>query len=165
MLWAAIFPSINLANDPAREVIGRGVEQYVRAGRRTPQRRALPAPGPLRRSVSESTMRRAQRGPRDHAGDGRHVQQRAARDGARRRRRSSSPAFATFGTAASATDWWLGADDDSPRRMPPDEFVAHLTTIMVGAINGTGELLGIKIDADQPHPHRGPPATTRRLTI
>ena len=34
--------------------------------------------------------------------------------------------------------------------MPPDEFVAHLTTIMVGAINGTGELLGIKIDADLP---------------
>ena len=32
----------------------------------------------------------------------------------------------------------------------PIEFVAHLTTIMVGAINGTGELLGIKIDADQP---------------
>ena len=25
-----------------------------------------------------------------------------------------------------------------------------MTTIMVGAINGTGELLGIKIDADQP---------------
>ena len=33
--------------------------------------------------------------------------------------------------------------------MPPDEFVAHLTTIMVGAINGTCELLGIKIDPAQ----------------
>ena len=59
-------------------------------------------------------------------------------------------AFATFGTAASATDWWLGSEGDSPRRMPPDEFVAHLTTIMVGAINGTCELLGIKIDPDLP---------------
>ncbi len=59
-------------------------------------------------------------------------------------------AFATFGTAASATDWWLGAEADSPRRMPADEFVAHLTTIMVGAINGTCELLGIKIDPDLP---------------
>ena len=59
-------------------------------------------------------------------------------------------AFATFGSAASATDWWLGPDDDSPRRMPPDEFIAHMTTIMVGAINGTCELLGIKIDADLP---------------
>ena len=64
--------------------------------------------------------------------------------------RDRTAAFAIFGSAASATDWWLGADDDSPRRMPPDEFVAHLTTIMVGAINGTCELLGIKIDADLP---------------
>ena len=30
MLWAAIFPSINLASDPAREVIRRSVDQYVR---------------------------------------------------------------------------------------------------------------------------------------
>ncbi len=55
-------------------------------------------------------------------------------------------AFADFGTAASATDWWLGADNDSPRRMAPDKFVAHLTTIMMGAIYGTCELLGVKID-------------------
>ena len=34
--------------------------------------------------------------------------------------------------------------------MPADKFVAHMTTIMVGAINGTAELLGIEIDADQP---------------
>ena len=59
-------------------------------------------------------------------------------------------AFTIFGSAASATDWWLGADNDSPRRMPPDKFVAHLTTIMMGAIYGTCELLGIKIEADQP---------------
>src|SRR6201987_3289504 len=30
MLWATIFPSINLSSDPAREVIRRSVEQYVR---------------------------------------------------------------------------------------------------------------------------------------
>src|SRR3984893_14291064 len=30
VLWAAIFPSINLASDPAREFIRRSVEQYVR---------------------------------------------------------------------------------------------------------------------------------------
>ena len=34
--------------------------------------------------------------------------------------------------------------------MPPNEFVARLTTMMVGAINGTCELLGIKIDPDLP---------------
>ena len=34
--------------------------------------------------------------------------------------------------------------------MPADKFVAHLSTIMMGAIIGTGDLLGIKIEADQP---------------
>ncbi len=29
-------------------------------------------------------------------------------------------AFAAFGCAAAATDWWLGSDVDSPRRMPRD---------------------------------------------
>jgi hypothetical protein len=34
--------------------------------------------------------------------------------------------------------------------MAPEKFVAHLTTIMMGAIYGTGELLGVKFEADQP---------------
>lgn len=34
--------------------------------------------------------------------------------------------------------------------MPAEEFVNHLTTIMVGSINGTCELLGIWIDPDLP---------------
>ena len=84
MLWAAIFPSINVATDPAREVIRRSVEQYVRPGRRAPERGALPDAGPLRRAERVRDAG-AQRGARHHARDGRHVQQRAARDGARRR--------------------------------------------------------------------------------
>lgn len=34
--------------------------------------------------------------------------------------------------------------------MPPDEFIAHMSTIMLGAINGTCELLGINIDPELP---------------
>ena len=70
--------------------------------------------------------------------------------GARRGGASNSPRIRTSASVASATDWWLGVEQDSPRRMPADEFVAHLTTIMVGSINGTCELLGIKIDPDLP---------------
>jgi hypothetical protein len=57
---------------------------------------------------------------------------------------------AAFGSAASATEWWLGPDADSPRRMPREQFVAHLTTIMMGVIVGTAEALGLAIDPDQP---------------
>ncbi|MGH3562802.1 MAG: TetR/AcrR family transcriptional regulator, partial [Mycobacterium sp.] len=59
-------------------------------------------------------------------------------------------AFAAFGSAASATDWWLGPKQDSPRRMPYEAFVAHLTTIMMGVIYGTAEVLGIEINPDRP---------------
>ena len=55
-----------------------------------------------------------------------------------------------FGAAASATDWWLGGSDETPRRLPRDQFVAHMTTIMIGAINGTARLLGIRFDLDLP---------------
>ena len=59
-------------------------------------------------------------------------------------------AHATFGTAASATDWWLGPGPDSPRRMPRDTFIDYLATIMMGAIIGTTALLGIRIDPTLP---------------
>jgi AcrR family transcriptional regulator len=59
-------------------------------------------------------------------------------------------AFAAFGSAQSATDWWLGPTPGSPRRMPRDEFVAHLTTIMMGVIIGTAEVLGIRLDPSLP---------------
>jgi hypothetical protein len=59
-------------------------------------------------------------------------------------------AAATFGSASAATDWWLGSDPDSPRRMPSEEFVVHLTTIMLGTIQGTVDLLGIDLDPDLP---------------
>ncbi len=148
MLWAAIIPSINLATDPAREVIRRSVEQYVRLVDEHPNVVRFLMQGRFA-AQSESAMRAVNEGRgitlamadmfnnelREMELDGAAIE---------------LAAFATFGTAASATDWWLGPEGDSPRRMPSDVFVAHLTTIMVGAINGTCELLGIKIDPDLP---------------
>ena len=58
-------------------------------------------------------------------------------------------AHAAFGSAASATDWWLGPDPTARgecratvRRAP--------TTIMMGVIVGTAEVLGIAMDPDRP---------------
>ena len=109
MLWAAIFPSINLATDPAREVIRRSVEQYVDLVDQHPNVVRFLMQGRFAEQ-SESDDAGAQRGPRDHAGDGRHVQQRAARDGARRGGASNWRRSRPSATAASATDWWLGTD-------------------------------------------------------
>ena len=149
MLWAAIIPSINVETDSAREIVGRGVEHYVELVDQHPNVVRFLLQGRFA-DQSAAAMSDGEQGPRHHAGHRRHVQQRAARRWSSTGAAFELAAFAIFGTAASATDWWLGADDDSPRRMAADEFIAHLTTIMMGAINGTGELLGIKIDADQP---------------
>ena len=85
MLWGAIFPSIDLATDSAREVIRRSVEEYVNLVDKHPnvvrvfiQGRFA---GPVRGDGADP-----QRRPRDHPDHRRDVQQRAAGDGARPRR-------------------------------------------------------------------------------
>jgi AcrR family transcriptional regulator len=148
MLWAAIFPSIDLSVDSGREVIRRAVEQYVRLVDEHPnvirfliQGRFAEQSEPTMRALNESreiTLAMAElfdNELRDIELDGAALE---------------LAAYAAFGSIASATDWWLGAAQDSPRRMPSEEFVAHLTTIMIGSINGTCELLGIAIDPDLP---------------
>jgi AcrR family transcriptional regulator len=148
MLWSAIFPSIDLAADSGREVIRRSVEQYVRLVDDHPNVIRFLIAGRFAEQ-SESAMRALN--------ESREITLAMANmfdnelgeielDAAA----LELAAYAAFGSIASATDWWLGAADDSPRRMPSESFVAHLTTIMIGSINGTCELLGIKIDPDLP---------------
>lgn len=148
MLWAAIFPSINLSTDPAREVIRRSVEQYVRHVDEHPNVLRFLIQGRFAEQ-SESAMRAINEG-REITLAMANMFDEELRDIELDAAALELAAYAAFGSVASATDWWLGPEQDSPRRMPPEEFVAHLTTIMIGSINGTCELLGIKIDADLP---------------
>jgi AcrR family transcriptional regulator len=148
MLWTAIFPSINLATDSAREVIRRSVEEYVTLVDKHPnvlrvfiQGRSAATPQSTVKILNEGreiTLAMAdlfdnelREMELDHAA-------------------VELAAHAAFGSAASATEWWLGPEPDSPRRMPRDQFVAHLTTIMVGVIVGTADALGITMDPGQP---------------
>jgi AcrR family transcriptional regulator len=148
MLWSAIFPSINISTDPASAVIRRAVEQYVRLVDEHPNVVRFLMQGRFAEQ-SESTMRALN--------EGREITlamadmfnkelQEMELDGAA----FELAAFATFGAAASATDWWLGSQQNSPRRLPTEKFVEYLTTIMMGSINGTCEVLGIRIDPDVP---------------
>ena len=148
MLWAAIFPSINLASDPAREVIRRSVEQYVRLVDEHPS---------VIRFLLQGRFAEQSASAMSALNEGREITLAMAEMFNNELREMELDvtamelaAYSAFGSVASATDWWLGPEEDSPRRMPSEEFVAHLTTIMVGSINGTCELLGIKIDPDLP---------------
>jgi AcrR family transcriptional regulator len=151
MLWAAIFPSIDLSTDSAREVIRRAVEEYVILVDKHPnvlrvfiQGRSAATPQSTVRILNEGreiTLAMAdlfdnelQEMELDHAA-------------------VELAAHAAFGSAASATEWWLGPDPQTPRRMPREQFVAHLTTIMMGVIVGTAEALGISMDPDQTIDH------------
>lgn len=144
MLWAGIFSSIDLKTDSAREVIRRAVEEYVNLVDQHPnvlrvfiQGRSAASPQILDEgrgitlAVAEMFDNELREMELDHAA-------------------VELAGNAAFGSAASATEWWLGPEADSPRRMPRDQFVAHLTTIMVGVIVGTAEALGISMDPDRP---------------
>jgi AcrR family transcriptional regulator len=148
MLWAAIFPSLDLATDSAREVIRRSVDEYVSLIDKHPN--------VLRVFIQDRSAATAQSTALT-LNEGREITLAMAdmfdnelRDMELDHAAIELAAHAAFGSAASATEWWLGSDVDSPRRMPRDKFVEHLTTIMMGVISGTAELLGIKLDPDQP---------------
>lgn len=148
MLWAAIIPSINVETDSAREIVGRGVQHYVELVDQHPNVVRFLLQGRFA-DQSAAAMTTVNKG-RDITLAVADIISSELEDMALDPAAFELAAFAIFGTAASATDWWLGADDDSPRRMPADEFIAHMTTIMMGAINGTAELLGVKIDVNEP---------------
>ena len=110
MLWSAIFPSINVSTDSARDIVGRGVEQYVELVDEHPNVVRFLMQG---RFAEQSRVgdAGAQRGPRHHAGHRRHVQQRveemeldhAASSWRRSRRSARRPRRPTGGSAPSRT--------------------------------------------------------------
>lgn len=148
MLVEAIFPNIDIAADPTREVVGRTVAEYVALVELHPNVLRLILAGRFPESAESDTRA---------LNEGRVITMTiAAMIDNELAALSLDPAAlelaaaATFGSAASATDWWLGPDPDSPRRMPAADFVNHLTTIMLGTINGTAEVLGVDLDPDLP---------------
>jgi AcrR family transcriptional regulator len=148
MLWAEIFPVINLTTDPASAVIRKSIEQYVYLVDDHPNvvRFVLQGRFP---DQAEATMRAVNEG-REITLAMAELFNNELREMELDRDAIELAAFATFGTMASATDWWLGPAPDSPRQMARDKFIAHLTTIMMGAIIGTTTLLGVRIDPDLP---------------
>ncbi|WP_235632816.1 MULTISPECIES: TetR/AcrR family transcriptional regulator [Mycobacteriaceae] len=148
MLWAAVIPSIDIENDSARQIIGRAVEHYVELVDQHPNvvRFLLQGRFADQSSAAMSTVNRG----RDITLAIAEMVSGELEDMHLDPEVFELAAFALFGTAAAATDWWLGATDEGVRRMPMDKFVAHMTTIMMGAVNGTGELVGVVIDPDQP---------------
>ena len=148
LLVAAIFPNIDFATDPTREVVRRSVVEYVSLVEQHPNVLRLILQGRIPQQ-SESSAR--------PLNEGREITMAIAQmfnneliEMHLNAAALELAAAAAFGSASSATDWWLGPDPDSPRRMPAGEFVEHLTTIMLGTVNGTAELLGIDLDPDLP---------------
>jgi AcrR family transcriptional regulator len=148
MLWTAIFPSVDFATNSAREVIRRSVEEYVNLVDQHPNVLRFFIQGRFPEQ-SEATVRTLNEG-REITLAMAEMFNNELREMELDRAAIELAAFAAFGSAASATDWWLGPTPDSPRRMPREQFVAHLTTIMMGVINGTAEVLGIQYDPDLP---------------
>src|SRR5271156_1830947 len=148
MLWAAIFPSIDLKTDSVREIIHRSAEEYVNLVDEHPNVLRFFIQGRFPEQ-SESTLRTLN--------EGREITLAMAEMfNNELREMDLDPAaiqlaaLAGLGSAASASDWWLASARDSPRRMARDKFVEQLTTITMGGIGGTAEQLGTKRAPAQP---------------
>jgi AcrR family transcriptional regulator len=148
MLWAAVLPSIDFAHDSVREIIHRTAEEHVNLVDEHPNvlRFFIQGRFPEQSETAARTLN-----------EGREITLAIAemfnnelREMELDPRAFELAAFAAYGCAAAATDWWLGSDVGSPRRMPHPQFVEHLTTITLGVISGTAEMLGIKMDPDRP---------------
>jgi AcrR family transcriptional regulator len=148
MLVTAIFPTIDLAVDPTREVVRRCVAEYVNLVEEHPNVLRFVLQGRFP-EPAESTTR--------GLNEGREITMAIAemfnnelQDLHLDASSLELAAAACFGAASTATDWWLGSDPDSPPRMPTAKFVAHLTTVILGTISGIADLLDIDLDADLP---------------
>jgi AcrR family transcriptional regulator len=160
MLFAAIFTSIDLTADSIRDVIRSSVEHYVDLVDQHPNVLRFLVQGRFVEQ-SESTMRALNKG-REITLAMADMFNNELREMELDPAALELAAYTTFGSAASATDWWLGPHPDTPRRMPRDKFIEYLTTIMLGAINGTAELLGIKYDPGRPI-HEAVPQTSHSV--
>ncbi|WP_280825298.1 TetR/AcrR family transcriptional regulator [Mycobacterium sp. OTB74] len=148
MLWAAIIPSIDIESDSTGDVIGRAVDHYVDLVDQHPNVVRFLLQGRFA-DQSAAAMTTVNRG-RDITLAIAAMVSGELKDMELDSAVFELAAFTLFGAAASATDWWLGGNEDSPRRLPREEFVSHMTTIMMGAINGTAELLGVAFDPELP---------------
>ncbi|MFZ0834532.1 MAG: TetR/AcrR family transcriptional regulator, partial [Mycobacterium sp.] len=129
MLFAAIFPSLDLAGDSTREIIRSSVEHYVDLVDQHPNVLRFLVQGRFVEQ-SESTMRALNKG-REITLAMADVFNNELREMELDPAALELAAYTTFGSAASATDWWLGPNPDTPRRMPREKFVEYLTTIML----------------------------------
>ncbi|NMN98007.1 TetR/AcrR family transcriptional regulator [Nocardiaceae bacterium YC2-7] len=148
LLWGRIMASINLLADPAGELVTRSAAEYALV--------VTEHPNVFRFLVHSHFTRQADESERAIA---------AAQDSARRIAAMFAEAmgeqnvdiestelvtFAIFGTVASATDWWLGANRMVGHPMPVEEFVRYLSALIEGMIGATARISGIVIDPQQP---------------
>src|SRR6516165_823486 len=106
MLWATVFPSVDFATNSAREIIHRSVEEYVNLVDEHPNVLRFFIQGRFPEQ-SESTLRTLN--------EGREITLAMAEMFSNELREMDLDpaaiqlaAYATFGSVASATDWWLG---------------------------------------------------------
>lgn len=156
LLGAAIFANVDFAEDATREVLGRAVREYVTLVEAHPN---------VMRFIMQDRFPEPAEPAVSGLNEGREITLAVAEMFDRQlpdmhldRAVLELAAAAAFGSVSVATDWWLGRDPDSPRRMPVADFVAHLSTLVQGTVAGTAEMLGIDLDLDRPIRLAGPRA-------
>jgi AcrR family transcriptional regulator len=162
LLWERILSTIDLTLDPAEELVRRSITEYVLLvdehpnvfrwlvhGHFTPppheSDRAFEVARRTISGVAGLAMQTFGDGRGDHAG-------RASGLDADRAELATS---AVFGAIATATEWWLGANN---RAMPVRDFARYVNVLVVAMIDATLAEVGLTFDTNRPLPQAFTPA-------
>jgi AcrR family transcriptional regulator len=157
MLWERILSTIDLTRDPAEELVRCGITEYVQVVDEHPNvfrwlvhgRHLTPRPHESDRAFEMA--RRTISGVAGLAmrtfGDGRgeHGGRAPGLDAGRAELATS----AVFGAVATATEWWLGAND---RAMPVQDFARYVNVLVVAMVDATLAEVGLTFDTNRPLP-------------
>ncbi|MBH0778170.1 TetR/AcrR family transcriptional regulator [Nocardia bovistercoris] len=148
MLWGRVVSTIDLANDTARELIGRTAAEYVLV--------VVEHPNVFRFILHSHFTRRASESDRAL-----HTARQSARRAAELFGGLLDDVsvdvesvellnYSIFGAVASATDWWLGVNRLREPTMPAEDFIAYLAEIVAALATANARRTGFTVDTDLP---------------
>ncbi len=148
MVWNAAMGRINLMTDSARELVEHGANEYARMISDHPNVLRFIVHGHFVNSSdgTERLVETAQQMTHDIA----EILSNAIDDETVDIDDADLAVSSAAGAIGTATEWFLGPNQQRAQPMPIERFVEYLTTVLSGLAASIAEFNGLTLDPDQP---------------
>ncbi len=148
MVWNAAMDRINLLADSARELVQHGAQEYARMISDHPNVLRFIVHGHFVNSSdgTERLVETAQQMTHDIA----EILSNAIDDETVDIDDADLAVSSAAGAIGTATEWFLGPNQQRAQPMPIETFVEYLTTVLSGLAASIAEFNGLTLDPDQP---------------